>query len=68
MWPQLIFGANDIPEVVTAVNVPALPVAWFRQSYLYFQFFVRIMTFFHFGNCVALSYVPYVIVYRCSGL
>ncbi|XP_064617629.1 BOS complex subunit TMEM147-like [Liolophura sinensis] len=26
------------------------------------------MTFFHFGNCVALSYVPYVIVYRCSGL
>lgn len=26
------------------------------------------MTFFHFGNCVALSYIPYVIVYRCSGL
>jgi len=26
------------------------------------------MTFFHFGNCVALAYVPYVIVYRTSGL
>ncbi|XP_059151934.1 BOS complex subunit TMEM147-like [Physella acuta] len=26
------------------------------------------MTFFHFGNCVALAYVPYVIVYKCSGL
>jgi len=26
------------------------------------------MTFFHFGNCVALAYVPYVIIYRCSGL
>ncbi|ELT93534.1 hypothetical protein CAPTEDRAFT_171355 [Capitella teleta] len=26
------------------------------------------MTFFHFGNCVALSFVPYVIVYKCSGL
>jgi len=26
------------------------------------------MTFFHFGNCVALAYVPYVIIYRSSGL
>ncbi|XP_069115057.1 BOS complex subunit TMEM147-like [Argopecten irradians] len=26
------------------------------------------MTLFHFGNCVALAYVPYVIVYKCSGL
>uniref|UniRef100_A0A0B7AZ73 BOS complex subunit TMEM147 n=1 Tax=Arion vulgaris TaxID=1028688 RepID=A0A0B7AZ73_9EUPU len=26
------------------------------------------MTFFHFGNCIALAYVPYVIVYKCSGL
>jgi len=26
------------------------------------------MTFFHFGNCVALAYVPYVIIYKCSGL
>lgn len=26
------------------------------------------MTFFHFGNCVALAYVPYVIAYKCSGL
>jgi len=26
------------------------------------------MTFFHFGNCVALAYVPYVIFYRSSQL
>jgi len=26
------------------------------------------MTFFHFCNCVALAYVPFVIVYKCSGL
>jgi len=26
------------------------------------------MTFFHFGNCVALAYVPYVILYRTSAL
>ncbi|XP_060600054.1 BOS complex subunit TMEM147-like [Ruditapes philippinarum] len=26
------------------------------------------MTLFHFGNCVALAYVPYVLVYKCSGL
>jgi len=26
------------------------------------------MTFFHFGNCVALAYVPYVIIYKSSGL
>ncbi|KAK3107743.1 hypothetical protein FSP39_021269 [Pinctada imbricata] len=26
------------------------------------------MTLFHFGNCVALAYVPYAIVYKCSGL
>ncbi|KAK6173807.1 hypothetical protein SNE40_017202 [Patella caerulea] len=26
------------------------------------------MTFFHFGNCVALAYIPYAIVYKCSGL
>lgn len=26
------------------------------------------MTLFHFGNCVALAYVPYYIVYKCSGL
>ena len=26
------------------------------------------MTFFHFGNCVALAYIPYVIIYKCSGL
>ncbi|KAK2151922.1 hypothetical protein LSH36_345g00052 [Paralvinella palmiformis] len=26
------------------------------------------MTFFHFGNCVALAYVPYILVYKCSGL
>ncbi|KAK3581003.1 hypothetical protein CHS0354_013897 [Potamilus streckersoni] len=26
------------------------------------------MTLFHFGNCVALAYVPYIIVYKCSGL
>lgn len=26
------------------------------------------MTFFHFGNCVALAYVPYVIIYKGSGL
>lgn len=26
------------------------------------------MTLFHFGNCVALAYVPYVIVYKCSGM
>ncbi|XP_048254509.1 BOS complex subunit TMEM147-like [Haliotis cracherodii] len=26
------------------------------------------MTFFHFGNCVALAYIPYVILYKCSGL
>ncbi|XP_070551800.1 BOS complex subunit TMEM147-like [Ptychodera flava] len=26
------------------------------------------MTLFHFGNCLALAYVPYFIVYRCSGL
>ncbi|XP_030833468.1 transmembrane protein 147 [Strongylocentrotus purpuratus] len=26
------------------------------------------MTLFHFGNCVALAYIPYFIVYKCSGL
>lgn len=26
------------------------------------------MTLFHFGNCVALAYVPYVLVYKFSGL
>ncbi|XP_052804137.1 transmembrane protein 147-like [Mya arenaria] len=26
------------------------------------------MTLFHFGNCVALAYVPYLLVYKCSGL
>jgi len=26
------------------------------------------MTFFHFGNCVALAYVPYIITYKFSGL
>ncbi|XP_027040556.1 transmembrane protein 147-like [Pocillopora damicornis] len=26
------------------------------------------MTLFHFGNCVALAYFPYFIVYKCSGL
>ncbi|KAH3825876.1 transmembrane protein 147-like [Dreissena polymorpha] len=26
------------------------------------------MTLFHFGNCLALAYVPYVLVYKCSGL
>ena len=26
------------------------------------------MTFFHFGNCVALAYVPYLITYKFSGL
>jgi hypothetical protein len=26
------------------------------------------MTFFHFGNCVALAYAPYVILYRTSAL
>lgn len=26
------------------------------------------MTLFHFGNCLALGYVPYLIVYRCTGL
>lgn len=26
------------------------------------------MTFFHFGNCIALAYVPYMIVYKSSGL
>ncbi|KAL5019636.1 hypothetical protein ScPMuIL_002528 [Solemya velum] len=26
------------------------------------------MTLFHFGNCVALAYVPYMIFYKCSGL
>ncbi|KAL8625324.1 hypothetical protein ACOMHN_044467 [Nucella lapillus] len=26
------------------------------------------MTFFHFGNCVALAYIPYAIIYKCSGL
>lgn len=26
------------------------------------------MTFFHFINCVAVSYVPYVLIYRTSGL
>jgi hypothetical protein len=26
------------------------------------------MTFFHFGNCIALAYVPFVIIYKSSGL
>ncbi|EDO34164.1 predicted protein [Nematostella vectensis] len=26
------------------------------------------MTLFHFGNCLALAYFPYFIVYKCSGL
>ncbi|XP_015769020.1 PREDICTED: transmembrane protein 147-like [Acropora digitifera] len=26
------------------------------------------MTLFHFGNCIALAYFPYFIVYKCSGL
>lgn len=26
------------------------------------------MTLFHFGNCLALAYVPYLITYKCSGL
>ena len=26
------------------------------------------MTFFHFGNCVALAYVPYLITYKFSSL
>ena len=26
------------------------------------------MTFFHFGNCVALAFVPYLITYKFSGL
>jgi len=26
------------------------------------------MTFFHFGNCVALAFTPYLITYKCSGL
>ncbi|XP_046852162.1 transmembrane protein 147-like [Xenia sp. Carnegie-2017] len=26
------------------------------------------MTLFHFGNCVALAYFPYLILYKCSGL
>ncbi|XP_028401421.1 transmembrane protein 147-like [Dendronephthya gigantea] len=26
------------------------------------------MTLFHFGNCVALAYFPYFILYKCSGL
>ncbi|KAK3697918.1 hypothetical protein QZH41_013005 [Actinostola sp. cb2023] len=26
------------------------------------------MTLFHFGNCLALAYFPYLIVYKCSGL
>ncbi|KAL1474650.1 hypothetical protein MTO96_020539 [Rhipicephalus appendiculatus] len=26
------------------------------------------MTLFHFGNCVALAYVPYLLTYKYSGL
>uniref|UniRef100_UPI0035900715 BOS complex subunit TMEM147 n=1 Tax=Myxine glutinosa TaxID=7769 RepID=UPI0035900715 len=26
------------------------------------------MTLFHLGNCLALSFIPYVITYKCSGL
>ncbi|ESN90656.1 hypothetical protein HELRODRAFT_108721 [Helobdella robusta] len=26
------------------------------------------MTFFHFANCVALAYIPYLIIYKSSGL
>ncbi|XP_031559798.1 transmembrane protein 147-like [Actinia tenebrosa] len=26
------------------------------------------MTLFHFGNCLALAYFPYLIVYKCSGM
>ena len=32
------------------------------------EFHRRKMTLFHFGNCVALAYVPFVLVYKCSGL
>lgn len=30
--------------------------------------YLTVPPLFHFGNCVALAYVPYAIVYKCSGL
>ncbi len=32
------------------------------------NFLLREMTFYHFGNCVALAYVPYYLTYKHAGL